>query len=220
MLLIDIWSDVACPFCYIGKRSFEGALATFEHADEVEVSWHSFELDPDAPTTPAGGIHELLATKYGVSVEQAVAMNERVSAMAATVGLAFDFAALKPTSTFAAHRVLKYAATEDLEAAAAEELFASYFTRGANLADPDELADAMAVLGLDRSRVRAIAAGTEFTDQVRADEARARRLGISGVPYFLVQSRYAISGAQSRETFEKALGRAWELATATADAAS
>ncbi|OHV32453.1 MULTISPECIES: DsbA family oxidoreductase [Pseudofrankia] len=220
MLEIDIWSDVACPFCYIGKRSFEAALATFEHADEVEVRWHSFELDPDAPTTPPGSINELLSAKYGVSVEQAVAMNERVSAMGAAVGLTFDFAALKPTNTFAAHRVLRYAATEDLQAAAAEELFAAYFTRGANLADPDMLADTVAVLGLDRARVRAVAAGGEFADEVRADEAHARRLGIGGVPYFLVQSRYAVSGAQPRETFEKALAKAWDLVAAEAATAS
>ncbi|MDT3442325.1 MULTISPECIES: DsbA family oxidoreductase [unclassified Pseudofrankia] len=220
MLEIDIWSDVACPFCYIGKRSFEGALATFEHADEVEVRWHSFELDPDAPATFPGGIYQLLATKYSVSLEQAIAMNERVSAMGATVGLTFDFAALKPTNTFAAHRILRYAATEDLQAAAAEELFAAYFTRGANLADPDVLADTVAVLGLGRARVREVAAGGEFADEVRADEARARQLGIGGVPYFLVQSRYAISGAQPRETFEKALAKAWDLVTVDAAAAS
>ncbi|MBL7491418.1 DsbA family oxidoreductase [Frankia sp. AgB1.9] len=218
MLQIDIWSDVACPFCYIGKRSFEGALATFEHADEVDVRWHSFELDPHAPSVPATGIYELLAAKYGVTREQAVAMNERVAAMAATVGLTLDFDAIKPTSTFAAHRVLQYAATEDLQAAAAEELFAAYFTKGANLADPDELADAVAVLGLDRARLRAVAAGDEFAGQVRADEARAVELGVTGVPYFLVQSRYAVSGAQPRETFEKALVKAWDLVTADATA--
>jgi protein disulfide-isomerase len=216
MLHIDIWSDVACPFCYIGKRSFEGALATFEHADQVEVSWRSFELDPHAPTTPAGGIHELLASKYGVTPAEARAMNERVSAMAAGVGLIFDFEALKPTNTFAAHRVLRYAATEELEAAAAEELFAGYFCRGVNLADPDELAGTVAVLGLDRARVRAVAAGDEFAEEVRADEARARQLGITGVPYFLVQSTYAVSGAQSRETFGRALDRAWDLVSASA----
>jgi len=216
MLQIDIWSDVACPFCYIGKRSFEGALATFEHADEVEVSWHSFELDPNAPLAVAGGIAELLASKYGVSREQAVAMNQRVAELGAGVGLTFDFDAIRPTNTFAAHRVLQYAATEDLAAAAAEELFAGYFTRGANLADPDELAEAVGVLGLDRARVRAVAAGDEFAEQVRADEARAARLGIGGVPYFLVQSRYSLSGAQPRETFEKALLKAWDLLTAGA----
>lgn len=218
MLQIDIWSDVACPFCYIGKRAFEGALARFEHADEVEVRWHSFELDPHAPTVPAGSIYDLLAAKYGVTRDQAVEMNQRVATMAEAVGLTLDFAAIKPTSTFAAHRVLQYAATEDLQAAAAEELFAGYFVKGANLADPDELAETVAVLGLDRDRVRAVAAGDEFAAQVRADEARAAQLGITGVPYFLVQSRYALSGAQPRETFEKALAKAWDLVTAGATA--
>ena len=216
MLEIDIWSDVACPFCYIGKRAFEAALATFEHADEVDVRWHSFELDPEAPPSTPGGIHDLLASKYGVSVEQAVAMNDRVAAMGAEVGLTFDFAALRPANTFAAYRSTRCAATEDLDAAAAEELFAAYFSRGALLSDPDVLADTVAVLGLDRARVRAVAAGDEFAAEVRADEARARELGIRGVPYFLVQSHYAINGAQPRETFEAALAKAWDLVAADA----
>ncbi|MBX6389550.1 MAG: DsbA family oxidoreductase [Frankia sp.] len=220
MLQVDVWSDIACPFCYIGKRSFETALATFEHADEVEVRWHSFELDPDAPPASDTGVDEMLARKYGVSLEQARQMNARVAEMGAAVGLEFDFARVRPGNTFAAHRVVKFADTEDLGAAAAEELFAAYFTRGANLSDPDVLADTVAVLGLDRAESRAVAAGTAFTTEVRADESRARKLGITGVPYFLVQSRYAITGAQSRETFGRALDRAWELVTASASEAS
>jgi protein disulfide-isomerase len=217
MLRIDVWSDIACPFCYIGKRGLEMALATFEHADEVEVHWRAFELDPRAPGSAGTGLDEMLAAKYGMPLSEAHAMNDRVARMAAGVGLTFDLAAAKPGNTFAAHRVVKFAGTEDLAAAAAEELFAGYFSRGADLTDPDALAACVAGLGLDRARVRAVAAGAEFAAEVRADEEAARSRGITGVPYFLVDSRYAISGAQPPELFERALSSAWNLLTGTAD---
>lgn len=199
---IEIWSDVICPWCYIGKRRLEHALTEFEHADEVEVSWRSFQLHPEAPHGVATPTNEYLAHRFG---PQSAQMTARVTEIAKGEGLDFDFARALTVNTFEAHRLLQLAAGLGVGDAAKERLLRAYFIEGADLSDPDTLVALMKEAGADPDRARAVLDGTEYADAVRADVAEARALGANGVPFFVIDRKYGISGAQPTEIFLQAL---------------
>ncbi|RPD42039.1 DsbA family oxidoreductase [Chitinophaga barathri] len=204
---IDIWSDVACPFCYIGKRHLEAALEQFPHNKDVQVTWHSFELDPSAKTDSDEDHYQLLANKYGMSREQAVANTERVAASGKAAGLEFDFDNVKHTNTFNAHRLIQLAHKEGKQDEMEERLFKAYFTEGKHIGDAATLQALAAEAGLDASP---LLNSSVFTDEVRKDEAEARSLNIRGVPFFVFDMKYAVSGAQPVEVFTQTLEKVWE----------
>jgi predicted DsbA family dithiol-disulfide isomerase len=207
---VEIWSDIACPWCYIGKRRFEKALAQFEHRIDVEVIWRSFELDPGAPPSYEGSQAELLAKKYGVPVEQARAMNQRMTEEARKEGLEFRFDISKPGNTFDAHRVIHYADTVDRRDAVVERFFRGYLGEGAAIGDADTLVRLGADAGLEAGAVRTVLRTDAYSLEVREDEARARRFGISGVPFFALNERLGVSGAQTPDVLLAALRQAYE----------
>ncbi len=205
---LEIWSDIACPWCYVGKRRFEQALANFPERDSLEITWRSFELDPSAPREQAGSATEHLARKYRLPLERAKEMNANMAAQGAKEGIAFDFDRVRMGNTFDAHRLIHFAASEGLRTEMVERLFRAYFTEGASLGDRDVLASLAADVGLDAVAARAALESGAFADAVRADEERARGFGISGVPFFAIDERYGISGAQPPEVILAALQQA------------
>lgn len=208
---IDIWSDYACPFCSIGKRKLEQALEKFPHRDQVEIEFKSFELDPSAPRDTDQSNHERLAAKYGVSVEQAKQMNEGMRQQAAEVGLTFNFDDVIPTNTFDAHRLTQFAKTKGQALELTEKLFRAYFTDAKHLGDHETLADIAEEAGIDRTQALSMLKDeAAYADEVRTDEALAQQMGIQGVPFFVINQKYAISGAQPSETFLQALERVWQ----------
>jgi predicted DsbA family dithiol-disulfide isomerase len=206
---VEIWSDVVCPWCYLGKRHFEEALSQFGHADQVQVEWRSFELDPDAPTQVGRPLNELLQRKYGMTQEQAVAANERMTGLAADVGLEYHLEAAQPGNTFDAHRLIHLAARHGRGDAMKERLLAAYFTEGRSVGDRQTLVSLATEVGLDPGEVATVLAGEEFATEVRQDESRARALGVSGVPFFVIDETYGISGAQPAEVLLGAMEQAW-----------
>lgn len=206
---VEIWSDVACPWCYIGKRRFESALAQFAHQGEVEVTWRSFQLDPQAPTVPGKKVHEILAEKYGVSLGQAAAMNDRVSALAAVEGLEYHLDQTQYGNTFDAHRLVHLAAASGLQKQAEERLFQAYFTEGKALFDVPTLVELGSEIGIDVDEIRDMLSHDTYAEEVRSDERRADALGIRGVPFFAIDQRYGVSGAQPVQLFREVLERAW-----------
>jgi predicted DsbA family dithiol-disulfide isomerase len=215
---VEIWSDIACPWCYVGKRRFESALGQFEHRDDVEVVWRSFELDPDAPRAHGVPQDELLASKYGMPLERARAMNARMTDEAKKEGLDFHLDRVKVGNTFDAHRLVHLAAESGRADAMKERLMKAYFTDGEAIAEPETLARLAAEIGLDPAKARQVLAGDAYAADVRADESRARAFGISGVPFFAIDERYGVSGAQTPEVLLGALRQAHaELAPARSD---
>ena len=209
---IEIWSDVVCPWCYIGKRRLEGALAEFPHRDEVEVVFRSFELDPTAPQVGTESIAASLGRKYGGGTEGARQMMARVEGLAAEEGLAFDYADATHTKTVDAHRLLHLALHQGgpaLQAELNEALLAAYFTRGESMGDHDVLAKAAVGVGLDPGQVAEVLASDAYAAEVAADIAQAHAYGANGVPFFVVDQRYGVSGAQPTEVFSELLERAW-----------
>lgn len=213
-MLVEIWSDVVCPWCYIGKRRFESALARFDHADEVEVRWRSFELDPNAPFRRSGTMAEHLAAKYGMTVEQAGERLESLNQLAADDGLVYDLAATKGGNTLAAHRLIHLGYHHDAETGGRvkEALLYAYFTELQPVSEPEVLVEVGEKAGLDRSEVQDLLDGDRYTDEVRADEAEASSLGASGVPFFVFDRAFAVPGAQDPEVFLQTLHRAWDRA--------
>jgi predicted DsbA family dithiol-disulfide isomerase len=216
-MLIEIWSDVMCPFCYIGKRHFEAALQRFEHRDEVEVTWRSFQLAPGLPRVCEGDVHDYLAAKYGGGRERAKAMNDDMAARAAQVGLTYNFDSAVLGNTFDAHRLAHMARAAGVEDAAVERVFRAYFTDSLAVSDPDVLARLGADVGLDADAVRAMLASDEYVDAVQAEADEALTLGIQGVPCFVIDRRFAVSGAQPPELILEALERAWEASSAKSE---
>ena len=206
---VEIWSDVVCPWCYIGKRRFETALTQFEHADDVEIIWRSFELDPSAPRVQTEPPAERLAKKYGVSLEQVKAMNARLIGEAKKEGLDFHLDEAKGGNTFDAHRLIHLAAESGRSGAMKERLMKAYFTQGVAIGERAELVRLAVEVGLDEADVKAMLSSDRFADDVRSDEARARAFGISGVPFFAIDERYGISGAQPAELILEALQQAY-----------
>jgi predicted DsbA family dithiol-disulfide isomerase len=211
-LRIDVWSDIACPWCYVGKRRLEAALEKFPHRDAVEVVWRAFELDPSAPPErPTDvGYAERLAKKYGSSVTEAGGMIKRMTDVAATDGLDFRFDKIRPGNTFDAHRVLHLALERGKQDAVKERLLRAYMTEGEPIGDPETLVRLAAEAGLDAEEVRAMLASDAFAREVREDEDEARQLGITGVPFFVLASKLAVSGAQPAELLLRALTQAWK----------
>jgi len=206
---IDIWSDVVCPWCYVGKRRLEAALASFPARDRVEVHWHAFELDPGAPAHREGSYDEHLASKYGRSLEQAAEMTASMAATAAADGLDFRFDRAQPGNTFDAHRLLHLAGLRGVQDAVKERLFRATFTDGEPIGDRETLVRLGAEAGLDADEARAVLASDAYAAEVRADEQQAAQLGISGVPFFVVDGRYGVSGAQPADVLRQVLDRAW-----------
>src|SRR3984885_7461905 len=209
---IEIWSDVVCPWCYIGKRRFERALAAFDHRGEVSVTWRSFQLDPNAPATSEGDPVERIATKYGMSRAAAEAAQARVTANAATAGLDFHLDRARPGNTFDAHRLIHYANSAGKQDALKERLMAAYFVEGAAIGERDVLARLAVEVGLDAAAVLEVLDSDAFADDVRRDELEARELGITGVPFFVLDRAYGVSGAQPSELILGALQQAWTAA--------
>lgn len=213
---IEVWSDFVCPFCYIGKRRLEEALAQFPHKEQVQVEFKSFELDPSSPKNIDKSIHEVLATKYGMSIEQAIQANQGVGQQAASVGLTYHFDTMKPTNTFDAHRLAKFAKTLGKEAEVTEKLLYAYFTESKQIGDYDTLADIAVSAGIDREEtIGVLNDQNAFSNDVRMDESIAQQYGISGVPYFVINQKYAISGAQPTATFAGALQQVWQEESAS-----
>ncbi|MBO0898094.1 DsbA family oxidoreductase [Arthrobacter sunyaminii] len=210
---IDIWSDIACPWCYIGKRRFEAALAAFPHRNEVEVTWRSYQLDPSLPAHYDGTEVQYLSERKGIDPQQLAGMLEQVTAQAAGEGLSYDFDSLVVANSFPAHRLIHLARAEGgSEAADAvkEALLSAHFEKGQDIGSTEVLTGIGAAAGVDPDRVRSMLATDEYSDAVNADIAQARSLGVSGVPFFVLDEKYGISGAQPVELFTSALEQAWQ----------
>lgn len=206
---VEIWSDFVCPFCYIGKRRFEAAVSQFEGQEEIEVIYRSFELDPRAKRDNNTDIHNLLASKYGMSREEAKAMNENVGNQAKEIGLTYHFDTMIPTNTFDAHRLMHFAKQQEKLSDMTERLLKAYFTDSENISDHNTLAKLAAEVGLDQQESLAMLASDEYTQAVHADVEEGQKLGIQGVPFFVINRKYAVSGAQPTEVFLSALEKAW-----------
>lgn len=219
-LVVDVWSDVMCPFCYMGDTLLDQALQKFPHASGVEVRYHSFLLmpqltDDDAPVNPA----QLLSAKHGMPLEQAQALNDQVTQRAKQIGLDYHFERAQAVNTRTAHQLSHFAATRGKQHEMVRRLFEAYFTEGLNVADHQVLADLAAEVGLDRAAALAALADGEFADEVEADIQQARQYGITGVPFFVFAGKYAVSGAQPVEAFVQALTTSWNETVATPAAA-
>jgi predicted DsbA family dithiol-disulfide isomerase len=206
---VEIWSDIACPWCYIGKRRFEAALAEFEHADDVQVTWRSFELDPSAPREREGDRAARLAAKYGTTVERAREMEQHVTDTAAGEGLEFRFDIARSGATFDAHRIVHLAHDHGVQDAMKERLLRAYFTEGESVGDPETLVTLATEVGLPEDEVRQTLAGDRYADQVRDDERMAGRFGISAVPTFVVDRALGACGAHPPEALLELLRRGW-----------
>ena len=206
---IEIWSDVACPFCYLGERHLELALESFEHRDDVEIVPRAFELDPTAAPHEHRRMVDALAAKFGTTPAQVRAMQRGIADKAHAVGLEFDTTNASVTNTFDAHRLVHLARESGLDRQMLAALMRGYFAHSLKAGDVDELVAVATEVGLDEDRVREVLAGDEFADAVRADESKAQSIGVSGVPFFLIDGKYAVSGAQPVETFRSALDDVW-----------
>jgi predicted DsbA family dithiol-disulfide isomerase len=205
---VDIWSDVVCPWCYIGKRRFEQGLGEFDHRDQVEVVYHAFELDPSIPAGEGTPILELLSAKYGLTPQQARDAEASVAAKAAADGLTFNPDRVMG-NTFDAHRLVRLGRDRGRQDRVLQRLYEAYFSEGAPVFGTSELAGLAEAAGLDGAEAREVLDGDRYAQDVRDDEAQARALGITGVPFAVLDGKYGVSGAQSAETFTAALTQAW-----------
>jgi predicted DsbA family dithiol-disulfide isomerase len=209
-VIIEVWSDVVCPWCYIGKRRLESALAEFPH--EVEIVWRSFQLDPGAPAVPTETVAESLGRKYGGGPEAGARMIDNVEAVAAEEGLVYRLHHAQRANTIDAHRLLHLALEQGgpaLQGTVKEALLAAYFTDARNVADHAELRDVTVSAGVDPERVDEVLASEEYLAEVYADIEQAQAYGASGVPFFVIDKKYGVSGAQPADTFRQVLHRAW-----------
>lgn len=206
---IEIWSDIRCPFCYIGKRKFEMALEKFEHKSDVEVEWKSFELDPNLVTQSDVNATSHLAHIKGISKERANEMQQYVKGVANQVGLDFHPDKAVVANSFNAHRLIQFAKTKGLGNEAEEALFKAHFIEGKNIDDKEVLLEIATGISIDESETREVLASDAFEKEVKRDEMQAQSFGISGVPFFVLNNKYAVSGAQSPETFLQALNQTW-----------
>ncbi|MCO6147502.1 DsbA family protein [Flavobacterium sp. NRK1] len=206
---IEIWSDIMCPFCYIGKKRFDAALEQFEHKDKVQVEWKSFMLSPELKTDPSKNINQMLAEHKGISLEEATGMNDYVTNMAAQAGLTYNFNKTVVANSFNAHRFSHFASQYGKQNEAEEKLFAAYFTEGRNIDDAQTLIEIAIELGLDTEKLAKAMSSGDFADEVVADIHEAQELGIRGVPFFVLNRKYAISGAQETAAFLETLEKAY-----------
>jgi predicted DsbA family dithiol-disulfide isomerase len=207
---VEIWSDVVCPWCYIGKRRFERAVASFGHPGDVTITYRSFELDPDAPAQRSGTQTEHLARKYGMTIAQAEQASQQMTQRAAGDGLEFRFDLIRGGNTFDAHRLLHLAKDHGLQPEMKERLLRATFTEGLPIADQATLVRLASEVGLPAAQVQAVLDGDAYADAVRADEQQAARYGITGVPFFVADGKYAVSGAQPPEVLLQLLRRAYD----------
>jgi len=206
---VEIWSDVMCPFCYIGKRRFEDALQKSAHKDEIQVEWKSFQLNPDMVTSPGTNINQYLAKIKGWTLEQAEEMNAHVTGMAAEAGLTYNFDKAIVANSFNAHRFSHLAKKHGLGDAAEEQLFKAYFTDGKNTDDINTLVELGTAIGLDSAEVKQTLESDAYAGEVREDIIEAQRLGVRGVPFFVLDRKYGISGAQAVPVFEETIEKAF-----------
>jgi predicted DsbA family dithiol-disulfide isomerase len=209
---VEIWSDIVCPFCYIGKRRFEEALSKFPHAEAVEVVWRSFELNTSYQPVPGRSVHESLAEKKGVSVAEARQMGDYVSNIAKEVGLHYDFDRAVTANTFLGHQLIHLAAKHGRQDAAKERLMAAYYSEGQNLNEVDTLVQLATEIGLDGTEARTALTEGTYANEVRYDEYQAQQINVRGVPYFVFADKYAVSGAQPSELFGEVLQKVWDEA--------
>lgn len=202
---IEIWSDMICPWCYIGKRRFEKALEQFGQRENINVIWRSFELDPAAPPRPPGTLNEMLARKYGVSSQQAEEMNARVTGLAAEVGLEYRLTDARPGNTFDAHRLLHFAVSQQQGELAVECIMHAYFSESLPVGERAALARLAPRFGIAENEAMAMFESDDYFDAVRADEARAAKIGITGVPFFVFDGKSTLSGAQPVDVFAEML---------------
>ncbi|MFA9446634.1 DsbA family oxidoreductase [Egicoccus sp. AB-alg6-2] len=207
---VEIWSDIACPWCAVGKRRFAAALSDFTHADEVRVRWRSFELDPDAPAVLEGDYVDRLAHKYGTTATAAQSMIDRMRQTAAEDGWDFRFDRIRPGNTFDAHRLLHLAADHGLQDQLSEALFSAYLEAGVGIGRAAELREVAVAAGLPAAEVDDVLRGRRYAAEVRADEQQARAFGISGVPFFVIDRRFGVSGAQPATLLRQALEQGWD----------
>lgn len=206
---IEIWSDVMCPFCYIGKRRFENALNLLPFKDEIEIEWKAFQLDPSIKSEPGRNIHQYLAERKGFSVEKAKELNDHVTGMAAAEGLQYHFDNAVVANSFDAHRFAQVAKKNGKGIEAEESLFKAYFTEGKDISDHDTLVQLGNEIGLDGAAVKQALESDAYTKEVQKDIAEAEALAIRGVPFFVIDRKYAVSGAQASETFVQALNQSY-----------
>jgi predicted DsbA family dithiol-disulfide isomerase len=209
LMQVEIWSDVVCPWCYLGKRRFEQALGEFGHAGDVQVVYRSFELDPSAPPGESTPTVEMLASKYGMTPQQAEQAQRQMEQRAAADGLTFNLAGLRSGSTRDAHRLLQLAREQGRQAELIERLHRAYFTEQDSVFDHESLARLAAEAGLQPDAVAAVLDSDQYADEVIADEQTGHALGATGVPFFVIDRRYGISGAQPAEVIGQALAQAW-----------
>src|SRR5476651_2343921 len=215
-LKVEIWSDVMCPFCYIGKRRFETALQQFAHKDNVEITWKSFQLDPAMKSEPGKSLNEYLSERKGISLERSVQLHEQMTASAAELGLTYNFNKAVIANSFDAHRFSHLAKVYGVQDAAEEALFKAYFTDGKDISNHDTLVDLGQQIGLDPDLVKQTLGSDQYSNEVRQDIYEAQQIGARGVPFFVLGDKYAVSGAQASETFLGALNQTWnELMPAT-----
>jgi predicted DsbA family dithiol-disulfide isomerase len=207
---IEIWSDYVCPFCYIGKRRLEEALKETGLEENAEVVFKAFELDPNSPATSDKTMQEVLAQKYGTSVAEAKNMTDNVSVQAQSVGLNYNFDKMAPANTFNAHRLAKLAEQQGLGAQASERLLKAYFIDAEKIGTEDVLLRLAEEVGISRERAQKVLDSDEFAEEVKADIAEAKQIGVQGVPFFVINRKYAISGAQPAEAFAEALRKVAE----------
>lgn len=202
---VDVWSDIACPWCFIGKRKFEAGLAAFDGADDVTVTYHSFELSPDTPVDFEGSEVDFLSAHKGLPKEQVEQMLRQVTTIAADVGLRYDFDAVRHTKTLLAHEALQFAKEHGTQLELVERLFSAYFEEGRHVGKVDELVALGSDVGLDADALRTALEDGTYTDAVAQDIAQARAYGIQGVPFYVIGGKYGVSGAQRPEVFTRAL---------------
>jgi predicted DsbA family dithiol-disulfide isomerase len=211
---VEIWSDIACPWCYVGKRRFEAALAAFAHRDEVAVTWRSFELDPQAPAARSVDSATHLAQKYGMSRDEALARQRDLAEVAAADGLDMRADLVRGGNTFDAHRLVQLAKANDVQDAMKERLMRAYHTEGERIGDAGTLARLALEVGLPQDEVRDVLAGDRYATEVRDDERTAMALGIEAVPFFVVDRRMGAAGAHPPEALGELLRRGWEARVA------
>ena len=202
---VEIWSDINCPFCYIGKRKFENALNEFDQKENVEVVWHSFQLDPEMISIPGQSVHQYLADRKGVTLEKGKEMNAYMSGIAKEVGLEYNFDIAIINNTRDAHRLLHLAEKHGIQNEVKELLFAAYYTNGKNIGDTETLIQVGENAGLNAKEIRAMLKSDMYVDEVKKDQYEAQRLGINGVPFFVFNNKYGVSGAQPSEVFTEVL---------------
>ncbi|WP_156290286.1 DsbA family oxidoreductase [Oceanobacillus salinisoli] len=207
---IEIWSDFVCPFCYIGKRRLEHAMEKFEHNDRIAIEYKSYQLDPNAKHIPGKDFYETFSELKGMPLDQVKAMNGQVAKQAESVGLTYHFDSMKYANTFDAHRVAKYAEEKGKGKEITERFLYAYFTESKLMSDYDTLVSLAGELGLDEQEVREVLETNRYAKDVREDLNVAHQIGVQGVPFFVFNEKYAVSGAQPEEVFSEVLEKVWE----------